>query len=402
MAKDKCSDPLRVRVLGMDGRFLSTFKLFLQGPCQNRAVTVSDESSEISLVDIDGRDGISLLAEEQARFPGRPILVTALRRPELPEIIYIPKPIKAPEMLAAIAEAKEKLSEPRAPAELFQKMDGHEKLRESPSPGREKKHTVHPHRRRSTHKTAMLLDEKAYSAYVGTVADINIKDPHHVAKAHYDKRKYLQGYVESAVTMAKSRRRILQLDCGWKPLIIFPHSNEIWIDADDKQIRSFCVVPIRSISDLDLRGNNEAPKSIISPVSADRINADHDPKKFQAIDSFIWKIALWTSNGRVPKGIQLDQPVHLDRWPNLSRFVNIPHSLRIAALLIDRPMPLIEAAAMLKIRQQYVFSFFSAAMAVGLAGQSDYRQDSIATSSARIEQPRTGLLQKILHRLKVG
>ncbi|MGH8548144.1 MAG: hypothetical protein ACRERU_05995 [Methylococcales bacterium] len=410
MAKDDRSAPLRIRVRGMDDRSLSTFQLFLQGPCRNQAVPVREESADVALVDLDGVNAFEAVAGERERFPGRPIMVSSWRRPDLSGMIYVSKPINASGMMAAIAEAKAMLSGTASPPDKQPETirnEKPEKYREGDAGVRmaavsERKPKIHLDSRRSTHQTAMLLDERAYSTYVGVVADININDPHQVAKAHYDKRKYLQAYVESAVRVARSRNRILQLNCGWQPITIFPRSNEIWIDADDRQTRAFCVVLIHSILDIDVVGADSYPRSIISPVSPDRINVDRDPKKFQSIDAFIWKIALWTSNGRVPDGIRLDQPVHLDRWPNLSRFVIIPHALRIAALLIEKPMTLLEVARTLNIRQQYVFSFFSAAMALGLAGQSRRQEDLVSAGPSRVEQPRMGLLQKILNRLRVG
>ncbi len=408
MTTDNRTGPLRIRVLGMDNRSLSTFKMFLQGPCQNLAVPVSGESAEISLVDLDGHGASELLANEQERFPDRPIIVTSLRSPGVSGAIHVAKPVKAAGMMAALKEARLMLSLKKSRPEIRQEEGGNLEAvknpdkQDSPVVLDTRKPRIRRHQRRSTHQTAMLLDERAYSSYVGVVADINSKDPHQVEKAHYDKKKYLQAFVESAVKVARTRNRILQLNCGWKPIIIFPHSNEIWIEADDRQIRSFCVVPIHSILDLDLRGANENPRSIISPVSPDLVHADRDPKKFQSIDAFIWKIALWTSNGRVPDGIQLDQPVYLDRWPNLSRFVIVPHALRIAALLNNQSMTLMEVAETLEIRQQYVFSFFSAAMALGLAGQLPGQHQSAGACAPRIEPQRSGFLQKILHRLKVG
>lgn len=396
------SGPLRVSVLGMDGRSLSTFKFFLQGPCRNQAVPVTDLSAEISVIDLDGVDSSQLFAKEREAFPERPIIVTSLNRPDFPGTIFVSKPIKAPAMMAAIDEARQKLSSQANIADQYPEKGPMGDDDKDTMVVEKKRTSTYASLRRSTHKTAMLLDEKGYSAFVGAVDDINLKDPHQVHNAHYDKKKYLQAYVQSAVKLARSRNRILQLNCGWKPITIFPRFNEIWIDADDRQLRAFCVVPVNTISDIDVSGAQGKAKAIISPVSPDQVGANHDPMKFQTIDAFIWKIALWTSNGRVPNGIELGQPVYLKHWPNLSRFVMIPHSLRIAALLIDRPMTLPDVAATLQIRQQYVFSFFSAAKALGLAGQSTRQADMISTDSQRIEPRRTGLLRKILNRLKVA
>lgn len=402
MVKNAPNAPLRASVLGMDGRLLATFKYFLQGPCKNQAVLVTDQSAEIIVVDFDSRNASELLAREREKFPARPIIVTSLRSPDLNGAIYVAKPIKAVAMLAALDQARKMLADA---ASALAKQPVHKDDQGGAvisEPIRKKTSIQHPYKRRSTHQTAMLLDERAYSSYVGMVEDINFKNPLQVAKAHYDKKKYLQAYVESAVNLARTHKRIFQLNCGWKPITIFPQSNEVWVDADDKQIRSFCVVPVGSIMDFNDSGVTSSRRSIITPVSADRIDTDRNPKNFQSIDAFLWKIALWTSNGRVPDGILFDQPVYLSRWPNLSRLVVIPHALRIAALLIIRPITLPEVATALQIRHQYVFSFFSASMALGLAGQSRRRNDPVEVVAPREIKQRTSLLQKILNRLRIG
>lgn len=410
MAKHDSSEPLRIHVLGMDDKAFATFGLFLQGPCKGRAVAVDEPSAEVTLIDLDGLNAFQWLARERERFPDRPLIVSSLRRPDLAGTLYLSKPINALGMLAAIEETRcvllgsasrfEQL--PKKSVRETPENDRGEAVRETESAIREKMLGMRRDTRRSTHQTAMLLDERTYSTYVGVVPDIDIHDPLQVAKAHYDKRKYWQAYVESAVKLARTRQRILQLNCGWQPMIIFPRSNESWVDADDRQTRAFCVVPINSILDLDLVGTDACQRSIIAPVSPDRINADRDPRRFQSIDAFVWKIALWTSNGRVPDGIALDQPVYLERWPNLTRFVIVPHALRIAALLIERPMALLDVAKTLEIRQQYVFSFFSAAMALGIAGQSREQPKLAVPNPVCADPPRGGLLKKILNRLRVG
>ena len=401
------ADPVRICAFGMDERTLSTFRLFLQGPCKNRAVLANDRSAEAILVDLDGLHASEIFARERQRFPNLPFIVTSLRPADFPDIVYVAKPLKAAAMLAALDKVRLAAS-PVIPIReaSIQKIPNEEAKScggkaASPTVPTRRRNALQSAARKSTHRTAMLLDEKAYSAFVGTVADIDVRDPHYVAKAHYDKQKYLQAYLESAVKLARTRKRILQLNCGWHPITIFPHTNEIWIDADDKQIRAFCVVPIGSILDIENFGSQSHSESIISPVSSDRVDVDRDPRKFQSIDAFIWKVALWTANGRVPDGIKLDQPVYLTRWPNLSRFVVTPHALRIAAVLVNRPMTLLEVAKVLDIRQHYVFSFFSAAMSLGLAGQSR-RQPAPVEAVQSVSKQRTGLLQKILTRLKVG
>lgn len=401
---------LKVSVLGMDERARAAFDLFLRGPCRNRAVSVSPESSEIAVIDVDGINGRELYQQHRKDYPYCPVILVSLTSPDDPRAIFVRKPVKPVEMIAALEEARMVLDSPQSRSE-------EKPPQPEPNPQVELSATAEPEgvdatvavkpavaansrTRRSTHQTAMLLDESGYSAYVGTVADIDPQDPEQVETAHYRKNDYLQGALQSAIRLAVRKKRILRLNCGWKPITIFPHSGEVWVNADDKQLRAFCVVPIGSMTSIDM---NKARSSSVSvtAVNPDTLSGVQDSEKFQPIDALLWKIALWTSNGRVPAGIDLNHPVYLSCWPNLSRLVVIPHSLRIAALMIEHPRTLPDIAKLLKVRQQYVFSFFSAAAALGLAGQAKRESDRVVAADEVPARRNGGLLQRIIRRLQV-
>ena len=399
MVVDSNSDPLRLTVLGMDDRSLNTFCMFLQGLCQNKGVLVSQQSAEATVVDMDVLNANDLIAREKQEYPHRPIIALSLAAPSEPDIIHVRKPIQAPSIMAAIDQVRKNLanggadSNPRANSET--EGVGHASVVIK----REAKSLSEIHS--GAHETAMQLDERTYTSFVGAVPDIDASDSQQVKLAHYDTQRYLQAYVQSATKLAVSKNRILRLHCGWKPITIFPHAREVWVDTDDKQLRAFCVVPIRSVSAIDVSGTCKASKIKVTPVNLNEENGAHDPSKFQSMDAFLWKLALWTAHGRIPVGVSLDQPVYLRHWPNLSRFVVIPHSLRIAAMLVDQPRTLLEVADVLQIPQQYVFSFFSAAWALGLTGQAKQQIDTLASSSSAPNPKRGGLLQKIIARLRI-
>ncbi len=403
----KRNDLLRVSVLGMDQRTQTTFTYFLRGPCKNRAIVVSDESAEVYIIDVDGIHGKDLFVQERKKFPWRPIIVVSLASPDDPQAIFVRKPVKPVEMLAALEEARLILASPDSRGKESA-LEG-SKEKDPPDPDIGSTETVVVKRSRnsnkqihgSAHSTAMLLDDQSYSKFVGTVADIDPNIQEQVLAAHYQRKDYLQAYVQSAIKLANSKNRILTLNCGWKPITIFPHTREIWVDSDDKQLRAFCVLPIRSISNIDMSDAKSGSGISVTAVNHSEESQSHDPERFQSMDAFLWKLALWTSNGRVPAGIELSYPVYLRVWPNLSRLVVIPHALRIAALLIEKPRSLLDVAATLRIPQQYVFSFFSGAYALGIAGQARRTVDIAVAPRPLKATENCGLLQKIMSRLRI-
>jgi hypothetical protein len=122
---------------------------------------------------------------------------------------------------------------------------------------------------------------------------------------------------------------------------------------------------------------------------------------FQDMDAFLWKVALWTSRGRVPAGTQLSVPVFLRYWPNMSRLLLPPHALRIAALWAHQPHSLLQTTRALKLPQRYVFAFYSAANALDLAGPCRRSSDTLF-EPATTESKNRGVLARIMERLKIA
>lgn len=404
--------------------------------------------AEACIIDMDGLNAETILSENRASFPGLPMILLSLSEQNEPGAIYVQKPIQAKQMLAALDDVRNLLETQRQnpvskraevtetaqeavleleeafssveadtdsmdeydidDVDLEMDVDVADSLMGEDSTGidderpmvvfeRNKNAEADVHR--SAHKAAMHLDEESYANFVGSVPDIDVNDPQQVEAAHYDPKKFLQGYVQSAFNLARSKNRILRLNTGWKPIVIFPHSHEIWVDADDERMRGFSIVPVSAISDFS-NGPGGTKGISISPFNLKVEGGKQNPEMFQSMDAFMWKLALWSSAGRVPANIDLNQPVFLRRWPNLTRFVLVPHSIRIAALLIEQPRTLPDVAKALGIRQQYVFSFFSAAHALGIASQSKQRGARVPVPTKQKRAKAPGFLGKILKRLK--
>ncbi len=107
----------------------------------------------------------------------------------------------------------------------------------------------------------------------------------------------------------------------------------------------------------------------------------------------------WCSRGRIPAGTDLTRPVYLMQWPNLTRLEQIPHAARIAALIYDQPRTLTDTARQLRIRQRYVFAFFSACKAIGLSDISVRDVDRLFESEKPKHNKNKSILSKILGKL---
>jgi len=388
--------PLKVALHGMDSRSCKTMMMFMQGPCRGAAIVVSEAEADVDIFDGDPPAAKILLARHLQAERQRPTIVLSLQDFKHDGALLVRKPVKTDDMLSALKEAKllwEELAKKKAAKQAVPvTADAEEEEAESEPPPL-KTYVIDQDERKKTskHQTAMRFDEKGFQAYIGSLTDVDVNDPAHFADAAYDPKDYFQGYIQSAFMVCRAKGQILQLQSGWKPIMIFPHTLEVWLDADDPQLRAFAGIKLNS---------NSASKMSITPVNSHTMGLGGSLDKFQSMDAFLWKLACWTSKGRYPRAIDYTQPVYLKSWPNFTRLLITPHALRIAALLIQGPRTLTNVAQVLNIKPQYVFVFASAACALGLMGQAKRDADHLIQPPAVKPSKGQGLLSRIMNKLR--
>lgn len=114
------------------------------------------------------------------------------------------------------------------------------------------------------------------------------------------------------------------------------------------------------------------------------------------LEAFLWKLALYTYRGLLPKEAKVNEPVYLRYWPNLIRFEPTPNAMRISSLWCRQPSSMANIIRMLNIPQKHVFSFYAAASALGLAGPAIREADSMSAPSFQDEASNN---QEIIQRL---
>ena len=400
--KSKDNKPLNIALYGMDGRSHKTMVMYLQGPCKGIGVVVDELDAEIDIIDADYIKARELMDDRKSKTPDRPIILLSLEELFIDGTIYVKKPVQTVELVEALNKAKAILNgEKLKKAKVLPKQASipePEPKKEKIPPVVEKKQAgtkkidSEEGKKTSKHRTTMDLTEKGFHAYIGHVEGIDFSDREQVLLASYRPKNFFLGYVQSAIKVARDKGRSLRLNSSWKPLIIFPHGHEIWLDADDKQLRAFAGLVIK----------NESGKGM-SLTSVEQNTSEFINEKmenFQDADAVVWRLAVWTSKGRYPEALDINKPVYLKHWPNFTRLVVTPHALQIAALLINGPRTLINIADSLKIKPQYVFVFISAAYALGLVGQARRKSDELIVPPEIKEPKSKGLLSKILSRLR--
>jgi hypothetical protein len=383
---------IKVALYGMDPRSHKTMELYLKGPCRGIAEVVPEEDAEIDIIDADFATAGEILETRRQQTPERPILLLSLEFLKIENTYFVQKPVKAEQLTTVLS----KIVSIKKPKQLIEPEQPVTTLGESPAAiqdaiPQENTDTANPLPKATKSRKTFANNEGGYTAFLGTLSDIDFTDPEQLRRASFDAKSHLLGYVLSAFKVACRQGKAQQLNSIWKPILIFPDTRQIWLDADDKQLRVFAGIE---------QNHTFAGKISLLPVDAAISKIGLAADKFQDIDVFIWKLTIWTSKGRFPASINLQQSVYLKHWPNFTRLLLTPDAMRIAALLLKDPRTPLQLANLLNIKPQYVFAFISACNSLDILGQCQRSADFMVVPEVPKPSKKQNLFSKILNKLR--
>ncbi len=371
--------PIRTAIIGMDERMRNTLQFFFKKSCNNLCVFSEEDSAEICIIDLDGYRGIQLGDEYLKRNPDQPAILLSLGEVENKNGIVLRKPLNKQDLLSALAQAQKKLQLNTAQATPVEEPTKSITSASVPEPP--------PSTRPSAHDAALLLTQQNTKAMIGTAPDIDPADANQTAKAQYDPGNYFYSYIQGALKSADARNRGLLIETTRGSITFFPESGQVASTISFLHLRTLSSMPIdEKILKISFPNNNSLPPA-------------EDMEQVISRESLLWQISLCMSRGRVPKGTDLTAPVFLCRWPNMTRLLIFPHAMRIAALWIHKEHSLVDTSVVLGIPQRYVFAFYSAAHAVGLAGVSRRNADTLFEPLPAQKNTKRSLFGKILSSL---
>ncbi len=241
------------------------------------------------------------------------------------------------------------------------------------------------------HQTAVCLDEASFQTYFdkSQASSTNANESGDLISS-YNPKEYFQTYVKSAVLAARAVDFNLILNSSWHSIILFPRKNEVWLDADEEDIKDFAgklISHTEGITEFTLK-----------PIETE-LNLSNALHRFHNADALLWKLSCWASKGHYPKDIDFKMPFYLKTWPNFPRLLVTPHALRIAALLIGGARTMVNIAETLKIHPQYVFIFISSAYTIGLAGQATRVSDLLVEPPGIKPHKSRSLFKLIINKL---
>ncbi len=367
---DHVKKQVRLTTFGFDTRSEEGFRMTFRGPGQGRAVIVDEDSADFGIINMDSVDAAALLETYEMRHPGRSVIKLSVQGGGEGDALYVKKPARIDDMLKAVDHLI---------SELGSSADDKTKLiaeKESVDEGK------------TTFKVQGAPQAVEFSASVKKKPKVSL---------FYSPKDYLQGEIHSAVDYSKSRNVAVELwvlvgQENWKKIIFLPRIDKVLTSLTDKELKFYCSSPLMLLDYKMYRRNEKETERLETKVESE--------ERGIAYESFLWKVALCTSQGRLPQGVSVRDTAQLKHWPNLTRLYPVVGSMRIATLMVDQPRSLPVIAKVLKMPAGRVFAFYSAAHAIGIAGEAGNHLPQLAKASVPQKHRDHTLFGRIMKRLK--
>jgi len=382
---------VRVLGLGLDERFRSMLDVFFSRSCEGRYQLVGDEA-DMMVVDMDAlgaRDAyvehrrshtkvpsiLFSLNEEQYKTRGSVVL---LRKPftvrqlqsafQIVTLRYIDTPLGKRSVPLAKTEEPEKIAEER-PRNQVDTAD----KQKSDSPAGASRAAFSLSRHDEYIKLNSLLPGMAGG-----------KDK----EQSYQSDHYLQSELRSAYEQASEAAKNAVITLGGGTVTIDPKQKLAAVGMGKFQLRE--------VSSFPLNHNNF--KINLVPAKDAPVEKGESANVLR-LDELIWQTALYAAQGRVPEGADLQAPVQLRHWPNLTRLMLVEGAVRISAAWVLQAESIGRLASRLDLPVRDVSSFYSAAYALNLFHSEDLF-DQVVEPKPEPNLRTESVLKRILNRLR--
>lgn len=309
---------VKVMLLGVDARKSAIFSMaFKMHSATNYQLAESNTQADILVVDVDGMGGEQLWEKACAQYAGIPKVYSSIMEPKF-DVAYLPKPIKIETLFPVLRAALSGLV-------TFKATDSGEQ-----GSGRD---------RLSFKQQAKDYKNTLSDEPVATMAPRDVRFPVEQLQL-FDAHQGLLGTLRQAAKQAENVALIVEN----KPILMyFADIERVLLAVAPSRLEQICqdanvVIQVKKIG-------------------------DHPEWKQHAkaqMDSCLWQFAIWTSQGRLPNDLNVNQPISLHSWPNITRLAYIPDAMRLSAFLTKSPVSLPMTYKMIRVELTDLLNFISA------------------------------------------
>lgn len=356
----RAQQTVRVAALGFDQAMRQSLELLFTHRTRDALRLSEDDDADVYLYDTDTQSGRQLVRAHRELHPARPALLVSGTPHEQNEHRVIRKPISAHALISAIAAVTRGAR------------------RTAAANGKD---------------TAVNVPEAPDNA-AGAPAKARKRSMPTGQALYYEPAHFVLGEVLQALSDARKQERIAHLHCSnGLDIVLDPFADAVYTNASEAQLLQLGALTVHGADGIKtkIRLHNQKQLSMVIDPHAAAINT-------WPLDSFMWKLTLVTARGRVPVDTDLQKPVYIRQWPNLTRLEQTPEATRIIALWIRQPRSILSLFGTLMVPLEHILDVYGAACAIGVAGAGRRKSDQME-APAPTEHAQRNIFVSLLRRL---
>jgi len=347
--------PIKIALFGMDERSVTRMVTIFRVVYKERCEVVPGEQADLAIVDLDGEADVWPSFRQQ--FPNLSAIVLSESPSTAEGAVYISKPARLGLLWESVLRLVIGLP---SPDEFAAKREQVPTETESTTVV----NSVSPASQDAVPKSVQPMDTR-----VDTTDSFNPDN-------------YLLGHLLACLKECAGRECSISVQRGKdQQFVLFPHEDRVSSRLTHDQFEQLSEAKGNDAFTIEINNNNDdvANNSKASVCETDGV-------QFISIDYLLWDLAQRTARGRVPTGTDLSRLFYLRCWPNFPRLPQTPHGMRIASLWVGEPRTLSDVATSLGVEEAVVYSFYSAAVATGLAGLARRQVDGLIEPRSAIKK----------------
>jgi hypothetical protein len=359
--KEKVNE-MKVCLMEVDERTKQSISLVFKHRTGDAIVIAGEDVSDIAVIDLDNVEALKTYRAARERKPElRAIGLASTLDIEYRDVLVLCKPISAGRLLDAIQQVSGKdLQVPMIKAA----------------------------------GVASSLSERTRSAKRRPETAVPAE-----ANACFDPEAYLMGTILNAGEEARRAdlAAVISLHGGWI-IVLDPQSKMIQTNCSQARMLSLFASGAKAREDSPAADGYKPP--VVEYMARDQVMSKYAGKTYGIPkEQLMWKLGWVTSQGRLPLGVDVEQRLYLQRWPNMTLFAYSADEMRIVAYWMRQAASLREIAEALDIPLQEVCSVYTSAFAAGLVGVGRREADAVWQVPEVTEHKERGLFASIMKRL---
>ena len=315
---------VKVMLLGVDARKSAIFSMAFKMHTATQFQLVEEaQQADVLVVDTDGVEGEALWENAQTNYPNVPRVYSSILEPKF-DVAYLPKPVKVETLFPVLRAALSGVV-------TYKVADA-----EAQSQNRERL----SFKQQAKNYKNTLADEPEVSS-----APRDVTFPADEIQV-FDATTGLLGMTRQIATQTENVALIVDN----KPVLMyFPGVNRVLLAVVLDKLEELCQ---HADVHITVKKIGEHPEW-------------QQHAKAQ-MDSCLWQFAVWTAKGRLIKEIDVNQPLALRSWPNITRLAYIPDAMRLSAFLTKSPVNLPMIYKMIRVDIADLLNFVAASHVTNL------------------------------------